>query len=381
MTRLVLVVPGLIWLSPQAPHPAEDVSHTALARLLGRGRQRMESAIFLEHLLARLLGATHLHRPLPLALLRRFGEDSASGRAGEHAQDNDEAYWLCADPVNLSYMGGHVLLDEFSADESGAEIDAAEAAALIATLNDEFADLGHFSAATPTRWYLRMDRPAKARFFPLDEVVCRPVQNFLPTDGEGDDGRHWQHALNEIQVALHNHPVNTAREAAGRRPINSLWFWGNGAQFTRDTPDTPRFAVQSRDPMARGLARAVGIEPGMPDVDSALRADTLAVLDMLVSPVRHLDAARWQDALATLERDWFAPVVRALDRGVLRHFALHIPGERDSFSLTLDSGARWCFWRKPLSLCAVGSLLTCFDPHPAQPDDMARKRLRSSRVR
>jgi len=345
MTRLTLVVPGLIWPAPQPFHPAGDVLHAALAQLLGRGRQSMEPAISHENLLARLLGMEHHHRPLPLALLRRLGEEGGD----RHAQG--DAHWLCADPVNLSFAGGHVLPDAFGEDE----IEAEEAAALIEALNDEFGSLGHFSAATPTRWYLRMERPARACFFPLDEVVCRPAQDFLPTDGEGDEseGGHWRHVSNEIQVVLHNHPVNAAREAAGRRPINSLWFWGNGTHSTSAAPGTPRFAVQALDPVARGLARTVGIEPETLDVSAALRADTLVVLDTLASPIRHLDFVRWQEALAALERDWFAPIAQALDRGILRHFTLHVPGERSSFSLTLGLGARWCFWRKPLSLCAV----------------------------
>jgi hypothetical protein len=107
--------------------------------------------------------------------------------------------------------------------------------------------------------------------------------------------------------------------------------------------------------LARGLARAAGIEPALPDVDRALRGNTLAVLDTLASSARRLDLARWQDALAALEREWFAPIAQAFDRGGLRRFTLHVPGERASFSLTLGGGARWCFWRKPLSLSALVS--------------------------
>ncbi|MDR2015036.1 MAG: hypothetical protein LBP99_05360 [Azoarcus sp.] len=345
MTRLALVVPGLIWPSPQALHPAGEIPHAALARLLGRGQWRMEPAISFDDLLARLLGRK---RALPLAALRRLGEEG--GHVGEHAQDDENAHWLCADPVNLSFMGAHVLLDEFNEDEG--EIDAAEATALVASLNEEFAGLGHFWAATPTRWYLRMGRPAKARFFPLDEAVCRPVQDYLPTEGENgeNDARHWRHMLNEIQVMLHNHPVNIAREAAGRRPVNSVWFWGSGIPSLPDTPDMTGCAVQTADPVACGLARTAGIEPEALDVGRALRVDTLAVLGTLAFSARHLDFMRWQDALAALEQEWFVPVARAFDGGGLRSLVLHVPGERAGFSLTLGGGARWRFWRKPLPL-------------------------------
>ncbi|MCL2590210.1 MAG: hypothetical protein FWD67_04840 [Betaproteobacteria bacterium] len=343
MTQLVLVVPGLIWPAPQILHPVDDIPHPALAQLLGRGQQCMQAAVSYEHLLAQLLGMECHHRPFPLAALRCLGEESEDAQSGAH--------WLCADPVNLSFMGVHMLLDEFGRDEISAE----EAAALVTTLNDEFGSLGHFSAATPTRWYLRMKRPVKTQFFPLDEAVCRPIQDFLPTEGEGgeDDAKHWRHILNEIQVTFHNHPVNTAREAAGQRPINSLWFWGNGAQPTFIMPDAALPAVQASDPVARGLARAAEIEPEAPDVARALQADTLAVLDTLASPARHLDSARWQDAFAALEQNWFTPISKAFGNGALRHLALHVPGERAGFSLTLGSGARWCFWRSPLLLGAV----------------------------
>lgn len=171
-------------------------------------------------------------------------------------------------------------------------------------------------------------------------------------DGEGGEnsGKHWRHVLNEIQVALHNHPVNAAREVDGKRFINSLWFWGNDALAASGASATSCFAVQANEPFTRGLARSAGIEPDALDVDSALRADTLVVLDALAHSLRHLDSARWQDALAALERDWFVPITRAFDQGNLRQFALHVPGEHAGFSLMLDRGARWCFWRKPLSL-------------------------------
>jgi hypothetical protein len=40
----------------------------------------------------------------------------------------------------------------------------------------------------------------------------------------------------EAQMTLHGHPLNAAREAAGQRPINSVWFWGCGAMPTRALP-------------------------------------------------------------------------------------------------------------------------------------------------
>ena len=34
--------------------------------------------------------------------------------------------------------------------------------------------------------------------------------------------------LNEVQVLLHQHPLNAARQTRGLPPVNSVWFWGAG---------------------------------------------------------------------------------------------------------------------------------------------------------
>jgi hypothetical protein len=343
MNRLTLVVPGLIWPDLQTPHPAEAVPHPALARLLGRGQWRIGAAIPYEQQLSRLLGTGDGEILPSCAVLRGMGE--------EHAANGTETHWLCADPVHLGFMGGQVLLDEFAE----GEIDAHEAATLIDTLNADFASLGHFSAATPTRWYLRRKDCDNARFAPLHDVVCRPIQHFLP-DGDEANARHWRQYMNEIQVTLHNHPINATREAAGRRPVNSLWFWGEARCEGGDAPAcaTPR-VVQAREPIARGLARRAGLEAGAPDATAALRggASTLVVLDALASPVRHFDPLAWQSALGALENEWFAPAARALDEGRIGYFALHAPCEQIAFSLTVGSAARWYFWRKPMGLDAL----------------------------
>ncbi|MDR1063580.1 MAG: hypothetical protein LBL48_06570 [Azoarcus sp.] len=361
MNRLLLVIPGLLWPSPQTHRPARDVPLAALSRLLGYGRRRIEAFSRPECLLARLFGVDD-EMP-PLAALRRLGENDNSNIPPAPASRADaETHWLCADPVNLFLTREHLLLGDFTDDE----IDAAEAAALNTALNHDFSGLGQFSAVTPTRWYLRLDHPPTARFSPLHDVAGRPIQDFLP-EGDEASARHWRHILNEIQIALHNHPVNRARETAGRRTINSLWFWGASARPALDAaPRAPRPAIQTLDPMARGLARAAGIEPGPPDVDTALRASTLLTLDTLAAPARHLDLAAWQAALATLENDWFALIAKALDASILHRLELLAPGDRHSLSFTVDRRARWRFWRKPLPLDEVHATNASLSPAPGQ---------------
>jgi hypothetical protein len=353
MTQLLLVVPGLLWPAFRTHRPAQDLPLPALARLLGSGQRRIAAAISYERQLAQLLQLERDTRPL--AALRRLGEGEGRGEA-RHAGGT---HWLCADPVHLAFAHEHLLLSDFCA----AEIDAGEAAALVAALNKDFAELGHFSAATPTRWYLERRQSTAARFAALHDVVGRPVQDFLPAgvagseSESGSEARRWRHALNEIQIALHSHPVNQARTAAGQRSINSLWFWGDGAGEAA-CPALPMQSsllrvpplLQSVEPVARGMAQVANLPVNVPDPATALAADTLVVLDTLVGPARHLDLDDWRAQLLKLENDWLGPALHALDSGHLHRFELLAPGESASLALSYGRNARWRFWRRPLAL-------------------------------
>lgn len=352
--QIHLVIPGLIWPGISAISPASGLELPALARLLGLGRHRMAPFEPLDHQLARLFGyvtPANESDSLPLAALRRLGEPSMPA-------PDVNSQWLCADPVNLSFAREHLLLNEFPADE----LDPAEVAALIASLNETFPDLGRFEASTPTRWYLRLAAATRVRLYPLHDVIGRPIKNFLP---EGDDARLWQRTMNEAQVLLHNHPVNQAREAAGRRPANSLWFWGAGT--LRSGTTGPFSTVQSREPLTRGLARAGGLVPGEPDCREALRQDTLVVLDSLLKPSLQLDIDNWRAQLVELERDWFAPLADALRSKRLHALTLTAPGDRGTLELVARAADGWKFWRKPFAFDALlKSLAPAAAPIPGQ---------------
>src|SRR5574340_607027 len=249
----------------------------ALSALLGHARIEFTPGRAPDARLAELFG---LGADSPVATLRRLGEPSLAppepGRA-----------WLCADPVCLHFAREHLILS----DASGLDLSIEEAAALVAALNETFSDLGHFEAGAPDRWYLRLTAPANARFFPLSDVTNRPVGHFLP---EGPDAALWARTMNEVQIVLHNHPVNQAREAAGQPIANSLWLWGAGG----DVPSlrAPAPTVLALGPVARGLALAAGRGTGSPALPRG-GANVLIVLEDLLGPALHLDLDRWRDTL------------------------------------------------------------------------------------
>lgn len=348
--QIQLLIPGLLWPGASLVGPASGLALPGLERLLGLGRRSLGAFEPLDRQLARLFGLDGGDAPAPFAALRRLGEPDAPPPApGDH--------WLCADPVNIAFAREHMLLHELPE----AELEADEAAALVAALNAHFAELGRFEACSPTRWYLRLAAPTRAVLYPLHDVAGRPMKHFLP---EGEDARLWQRTMNEAQIVLYNHPLNQAREQRGLRPANGVWFWGAGRLPA--APRAPHAAVQASDPLVVGLARAAGVEPTPPALEAALRADTLVVLDTLLKPAQQLDLARWRAGLEALERDWFAPLAAALGSGRLRALQLLAPGDRGTLELRLRAAERWKFWRKPYPFDAL--LKSAMPPPRALPD-------------
>ncbi len=348
---LHLLVPGLLWPAATAFSPVAGLALPGLERLLGLGKRRIDDFEPFEAQLAHLFHCASSgpeEGSLPLAALRRAGETQPLP-AGE-------AHWLCADPVTLSFAREHMLLSELPL----VGFSMSDAQTLIAELNDCFADLGQFEACTAGRWYLRLRSAPQVRFYPLQDVVGRPVKHFLP---EGKDARLWQRVMNEAQIVLHNHALNRARDEAGLPMANSLWLWGAGA-FTR-TPQAPAAVIQGRDPLIRGLAQACALPAQAPDLASALGADSLVVLDELQQPALQRDIDAWRAALQQLESEWFAPLAHALSRGQLGQLRLSAPSDRGTLRLVLRASERWKFWRKPFAFDSV--LKSLAPPAPTLP--------------
>ncbi|HDR9708038.1 TPA: regulator, partial [Burkholderia aenigmatica] len=80
----------------------------------------------------------------------------------------------------------------------------------------------------------------------------------------------------------------------------------------------------------------------LPAADGA----TLIELPALTTPFIEQDWARWHDGLAALERDWFAPVLAALQSGELASVDITLCGDTSSVTLHATRGDLRKFWRR-----------------------------------
>lgn len=249
----------------------------------------------------------------------------------------DEAVWLRADPVSLQFYQDRLVL--MGPDQLDVRQD--EADAVVATLQGHFRDEGlRFFAPTPQRWYLQPNGseplPDAA---PLDAVVGRALEHHLP---RGPAASVWRRRMNEIQMLLHEHEVNRAREAAGKWPINSVWFWGGGRHVPIVPPAFSRLAA--RHPLAHALAMAADMSCAEPDRLDGL-SDCEAAMVILELPGRD-DAQMLVDALRESEEKWFRPALRRLRRRAIRSMRLECTGtSTESRELTPLSVYR--FWERP----------------------------------
>jgi len=336
--HLELVVPALIPSQELPPAPA-------LEMLLARGRRSNCRDGSLETWLGRAFGL----------------RDSAAGElsipagaltAHAHGLNAGSKLWLRADPVHLRADRDHVLLMPSQA----FSITAAEAQGLAAALAPWLA--GKFSLHTvrPDQWCLRIDGQAHsvASATPPVDLAGANIDPHLPP-------KQWHPLLTELQMALYEHPANTAREQRGEAVINSVWLWGAG--ILPAAANGPWQSVSADDPVALGLGRLAGMRhraTGDGAADWLERAPVdgrhLVVLDSLRGVQALGDPGALAKRLQHLESSWFAPLLAALKSGCIGMLTIHIPEAATSFEVTRADLRR--FWRRPQALagCLPASL-------------------------
>ncbi len=195
--------------------------------------------------------------PLPAGALLR---EAQHGDAGMDT-------WLCADPayVQPDMTGARMLAC------GTLDLDADEADALARPLRPLFGDLGFLlETSTPGRWHVRLPRDAQPPAFASPDQVLG--DDLLPHLPQGAAHGAWRNLFTETQVLLHQNPVNEARRARGKMPVNCLWLWGGGRLPAWVKADVG--SLYSRDPLARVLGQLARIEIHAPgDFDPKHGAD------------------------------------------------------------------------------------------------------------
>jgi hypothetical protein len=243
--------------------------------------------------------------------------------------------WL-AEPAHFRIAKDHLRL----ADIAGLAVTLAEARTLLAAIEPVLEDAGWhvdtIEPATLKHWFLSRRDDAAISAPAIDRAIGDNVAAWQPrTTGalssEGDAGSlAWRRCVNEVQMIWFGHPVNDAREAAGRDAINTLWLSGNGAPRT----PLPRYAAVDA---SLPLLAALPIEPDA--------SRTLESFDRLIAPARADDWSTWRDELAALDAR-IGAIVDAQRAGDVGVATFAFCGLDRVVTATLRPGDGKRFWRR-----------------------------------
>lgn len=228
-----------------------------------------------ERLLASLAGLP-VSAPAPIAAL-------ALAQAG---QPVGTRAWACLTPLHCDVGSDQVT----ALDPEALGLDDASSQAFLDALAPLFPDGEGWTRhhLAPGRWCVGHEQLAGLATASLDRVIHRNVDAWLP------EPRLLRRLQMEVQMTLHGHPLNAAREAAGLRPVNSAWIWGCG-----------------------------------PAPQQALPAD-LVLDERLRAPWISGDWAAWAEAWRALDAERIRPLLPALKAGTA---TLSLAGERHALTL------------------------------------------------
>ncbi|MCM2313011.1 MAG: hypothetical protein NDI84_16585, partial [Steroidobacteraceae bacterium] len=210
--------------------------------------------------------------------------------------------WARAEPVHLLTAIDHLQL----AAPVPLPLDATESAALLETLNAHLSGSGFaLRARDDSGWLCACPAALECTTVEPAQAVGRNLRDLLPS---GRDAVRIRALVNELQMLLHDHPVNERRADSGRPVVNSVWLWGVGSASTPS--GTVRGVLVTDDDWLAALWRLHGgcVEPlsaltaALGEATGEVRVAARAVIHRSASP----------ESLQALEARVFAPVRAAL---------------------------------------------------------------------
>ena len=219
-------------------------------------------------------------------------------------------YVICASPVHLGADRDTATMLA----QQALEVTDQESTALLHDLNEFVKEDKLLFFKLGAEWFLEGPNPFDIRGYPPSFVANRNASAYLP---EGENSAQWRRLMSELQMLLHSHPVNMAREQVGKPSINCLWLWGGepwltGTEITNRT-NSGCHTVFADEPYAQALARYAKMDCQPLASFNPRIAKHCVVVDTRVFdiPFPDSDVDTTADPLNTrqsLENNWLVPL-------------------------------------------------------------------------
>ena len=196
---------------------------------------------------------------------------------------------------------------------------------------------GEFLLRGPAAWSAVTTEPARA--------LVSDLETSLP---KGNAATALKRLGAELEMWLHSHPLNDARQRRGERTVSTLWLWGGGALESLQPSNAPPTDLAcGTDPYLAGLWYLQGAPThALPDRFGDLLSDPKperAVLVPEITPLLQTNP-NWTvfEALVDLDRLCLSPALAALHARSLETIILIA----NDLEVRLSPGNRLKFWRR-----------------------------------
>ncbi|MFC1747292.1 hypothetical protein ACFL2V_00645 [Pseudomonadota bacterium] len=331
-------IPDLFVPAKSIPGLDRELALDELALLLSRANHKRSRTASYDEGLFGLFGGCGVSGAFPVAPITRLID----------CEERDNSYWLRADPVHLQPNRDQVVM----LGNSMLNIRNEEVQLIRDEFNGLFVEDGLY-LETPVnhRWYLRCEKTPQICTTPLERVVGKNIDTYLPKGGEA---LYWHKLLSEAQMLFYGSSVNQRRREEGCPEINSVWMWGGG--YLPEAQPVSWRTVWGNDVLSRGLALLHDVEQAtLPEsldewLELATEGEHLIAFDGAHSAIKEQNILAWKAFVESLESDWVGPAIQALKTGELSQINLVTDG--GSYELTAKRLKRWWRKRRPFTVHA-----------------------------
>jgi len=263
-----------------------------------------------------------------------------------HSGEITQRWYMRADPVYIQPNRDHLLL----LGNQMIDIDVDEARRLVDDINKTYIDTPwQLKMVSARQWVIEMEQTVSLQTYAPSEVTGKNINEYLP---QGRDAKSWHALLNELQMLLHAHPVNRAREMKGMMSVNSVWFWGAGQLPKFENSSVRQDYVQcwTNHSSVQALSRWFKVprvdlpDDGVKWLKHAITpGNHLLVIDDLNVPSSLIDPVEWWQCLLRVDQQWLQPLLSALAQGDIAELNL-IADSGYRFHLTRSLSKRW--WKR-----------------------------------
>ena len=200
-----------------------------------------------------------------------------------------------------------------------------------------------FTPIRPDLWTIALPSPPQ---WHAPSILDLASQLDGSQSASGSDIRPWLALSTELQMWLHNHPLNQTRQQNQLPPINGIWLWNASVPMTdfqaaaliASNSAWAAHSSQETAPQPENYAawQRTCVQRQIPLAHTHIFAD-----DFLPSQQTG-DIWAYQTQLAAWEQNWFEPLRQDLFSGCLK--GLRIVCEQAQ--CTIGSKPQWAFWKR-----------------------------------